>query len=111
MAVSTIANPNRIKGWDYIGSTTADDHITIPNNYTDVKCMAYVENNMNQVIVFSINANYVVARTYRSGYYYSSSDYYSISIHNDTSGGWWGWNAVRNGSLVLDTTKFYWFAR
>lgn len=111
MGVSMIANPNRIKGWTYLGNTTADAHITIPSAYKDVMCMAYVEKNVNQVILFSCMVNYVDSRTYRQGYYYSSSDYYSVSIHNDTSGGWWGWNAVRNGASVLNTTKFYWFAR
>jgi hypothetical protein len=111
VGVSKIANPNKIKGWDYLGSTTADAHITIPDKYTDVQCMAYVENNINQVIAFSINVNYVDARTYRQGYYYNSSENYCASIHNDTSGGWWGWSVGKNGTSVINTTNFYWFAR
>lgn len=109
MAVSVI--PNKIKGWTYLGGTTGGNNINIPDSYTDVFCYCYIGGNASLTVSFSEIVNYIDERTYRSGYYVSSSMYAHCAIHSRTNGDWQGWAASTNEGDKISTTKFYWFAR
>lgn len=111
MGVSVIQNPNRIKGWKYLGSTTGGGGINIPDSYTDVFCYCYIDGNASQTISFFEIVNYTDERTYRSGYYNSSSSYAHCAIHSSTNGNWQGWVAQTNNGDKITTSKFFWFAR
>ena len=79
--------------------------------YTDVFCYCYIGGDATKTVSFFEQVQYVDERTYRSGYYVSSSMYAACAIHSYTNGIWKGWSASENGVDKISTTKFFWYAR